>query len=90
MLKPSTKSFGIRIPLELSNWIDSLAKKKRMNRNQCVTKLIYYAKKKYTATKPKQSRTVNVAWAGYFLGSVVVGLSFEGAAMLSSVNNIRT
>ncbi|MDQ6955883.1 MAG: hypothetical protein Q9M21_01680, partial [Mariprofundaceae bacterium] len=34
--------------------------------------------KKRTATKPKQSRTVNAVWAGYFLASVVVTLSLEG------------
>jgi len=80
MPKPSTKSFGIRIPRELSNWIDLIAKKKKINRNQCITCLISYAKKELTATKPKtnQAWTVNVAWTGYFCASVVVTLSLEG------------
>ena len=80
MSKPSTKSFGIRIPRELSNWIDLTAKNKLITRNQCVTCLIFYAKKRLTATKPKakQAWTVNVAWAGYFCASVVVTLSLEG------------
>ncbi|MBL4760203.1 MAG: hypothetical protein JKY80_05035 [Mariprofundaceae bacterium] len=68
MPKPSTKSFGIRIPRELCNWIDLIAKNKRITRNQCVTDLIFYAKKKVTATKPKakQAWTVKVAWVGCF------------------------
>jgi len=80
MPKPSTKSFGIRIPRELSNWIDLTAKNKQITRNKCVTCLIFYAKKRLTATKPKakQAWTVNVAWAGYFCASVVVTLSLEG------------
>ena len=77
MLKPSTKSFGIRIPRELSNWIDLIAKNKQITRNQCIIGLISYAKKRLTATKPK-AWTVNVAWAGYFCASVVVTLSLEG------------
>jgi len=80
MFKPATKSFGIRIPRELYNWIDLIAKNKRITRNQCVTYLISYAKKELTATKPKakQAWTVNVAWTGYFCASVVVTLSLEG------------
>ena len=80
MFKPSTKSFGIRIPRELSNWIDLIAKNKQITRNQCIIGLISYAKKRLTATKPKanQAWTVKVAWAGYFCASVVVTLSLEG------------
>ncbi|MBL4760682.1 MAG: hypothetical protein JKY80_07525 [Mariprofundaceae bacterium] len=80
MPKPSTKSFGIRISRELSNWIDLVAKNKRITRNQCVTGLIFYAKKKVAATKPKakQAWAVKAAWTGYFCASVVVTLSLEG------------
>ena len=80
MFKPSTKSFGIRMPRELSNWIDLIAKNKQINRNQCITYLISYAKKQLATTKPKtkQAWAVNVAWAGYFCASVVITLSLEG------------
>jgi len=80
MSKLSTKSFGIRMPRELSNWIDLTAKNKQITRNKCVTCLISYANKRLTATKPKakQAWTVNVAWIGYFCASAVVTLSLEG------------
>jgi len=69
MSKPSTRSFGIRIPRELSNWIDLISKNKQITRNKCVTCLISYAKKRLTATKPKakQAWTVKVAWNWVFL-----------------------
>jgi len=80
MSKASTKSFGIQMPRGLSNWIDLTAKNKQITRNQCVTCLIFYAKKGLTASKPKtkQAWTVNVAWTEYFCASVVITLSLEG------------
>jgi len=68
------------MPRESSNWIDLIAKNKRITRNQCITYLISYAKKELIATKPKakQAWIVNVAWTGYFCASVVITLSLEG------------
>jgi len=40
MPKPPTKSSGIRMPVELYNWIDRRAARRDMNRSQCVCVLL--------------------------------------------------
>jgi hypothetical protein len=82
MAKSSTKSSGIRMPIETYAWIDKLAAKHGINRSQCVCELLDRAKRSLT-TKPKsrliakpkvkQPWTVNAAWIGYFCTSAVIG-----------------
>jgi len=86
MAKSATKSSGIRMPVKIYGWIDRLAAREDISRSECVCKLVKIAERKLASKtksnptprsmpkpKPKQSWTVNAAWAGYFCTSAAIG-----------------
>jgi len=73
MPKPPTKSSGIRMPVELYNWIDRLAARRGMNRSQCVCALVEKARRSLAPkAKPEQPWTVHAAKAGEYLSVVII------------------
>jgi len=89
MSNPTTKSFGIRIPIELHGWLHGYMKSTKLNRNQCICKLLTIAKNTVTAkpvAKPKvikkepkkeEVKQLNIAWAGIFATVAVLVYEVE-------------
>jgi len=95
----TTKSFGIRIPIELHAWLHGYMKSTKLNRNQCICKLLTIAKNRVTAkpvAKPKVIKeepkkeevkhpgSTNLMWVGVAASVVVVTLDIE--FMLGVIN----
>jgi Pyruvate/2-oxoacid:ferredoxin oxidoreductase gamma subunit len=91
MSKAITKSFGIRISIELHDWLHYYRKSENLNRNQCICKLLTIAKNTVTAkpaAKPKkeevkQPKSINIAWAGIFASIAL--LVFEAERTIRAI-----
>jgi len=82
-MSQQTKSVGVRLPVELCNWIDQTANRHGVSRNKYIHQLILKGRKPVLASsrkKPvnvttKDSWTVNVAWYGFFFTTVLITLT---------------
>lgn len=73
----TTKSCGIRLPVELYNWIDRMAAKRHMTRSQFVHMLVHKAKTRTKSQPASKPWTVNAAWAGIFFCCAVITVAVE-------------
>lgn len=78
MPKSLTKSSGIRMPLELFDWVDRRAARRKLTRSQCVCELVRYARR-CLAPKPtvKQPWTVNAAKVGEYFAVGIILVDFQ-------------
>jgi len=78
MPKQTSKSSGIRMPVEIYEWIDRRAARRSMTRSQCVCDLIRHARRSLTLRpEAKQPWTVNAAKAGEYFAIGIILVDFQ-------------